>query len=30
MAELSDLLDMRTDLLLLKNNERRKALPAAV
>ncbi len=30
MAELSDLLDMRTDLLLLKNNERRKAIPAAV
>jgi alpha-amylase/alpha-mannosidase (GH57 family) len=30
MTELSDLLDMRTDLLLMKNNERRKAIPAAV
>ncbi|MGH7740129.1 MAG: DUF3536 domain-containing protein [bacterium] len=30
MAALSDLLDMRTDLLILKNNERRKTLPAAV
>jgi alpha-amylase/alpha-mannosidase (GH57 family) len=30
LSELSDLLDMRTDLLLLKNNEKRKSLLASV